>query len=61
VVDNPNELLTVPELAKFCKVPDSTVYKWNHEGTGPRMRRVGKHCRYLVRDVLVWLDGQVCR
>ena len=46
--------LTVVELAERFQVPPGTVYRWNSTGTGPRPIRVGKHCRYRLRDVEAW-------
>lgn len=43
-------------LAEYLGVPLKTVYRWNSEGTGPRVRRVGRHCRYLGPDVDEWLE-----
>ncbi len=49
-------LLGIDDLARFLAVPPKTVYKWRHDGTGPRGIRVGRHVRYRRADVEVWLD-----
>ncbi len=51
-------LLTAEELADFFGVPLTTVYAWNHKGTGPRRIRIGKHVRYRPEDVEAWVEGQ---
>ena len=55
-----NNFLTVDELAEFLKVPKSWVYSRSRE-TGPNampVRKVGKYCRFLLDDVLDWLERQ---
>jgi len=54
----PERLWTLQETAAFLVIPESTLYKLNHKGTGPRSYRVGKHRRYDPRDVLAWLGNQ---
>lgn len=55
----PERLWTLQETAKFLGIPESTLYKLNHKGTGPRFYRVGKHRRYDPRDVAAWLRRHV--
>lgn len=45
-------------LSQLFDVPLSTVYRWNHDGTGPRRVRVGKHVRYRASDVEAWVERQ---
>ena len=56
-----NEIfLTVEELAKSLNVPKSWVYSRTRE-TGPDAMpriKVGKYCRFVLNDVLEWLQGQ---
>jgi excisionase family DNA binding protein len=56
-----NPLLSPAELANFLRVPIGTVYKWNHEGTGPRMLLLGRHRRYRLADVEQWLESHADR
>lgn len=51
-------LIGVEELAEYLDLPVKTLYKWRHEGSGPRSVRVGRHVRYFVSDVREWLDRQ---
>lgn len=52
------KLLSPAELAEMCGVPLGTVYRWNHNGTGPEVLHIGKHVRYRLVDVERWLDAQ---
>lgn len=53
-----DQLLTAQELADLARVPLSTVYRWNHTRSGPRVIHVGKHARYRRADVEAWLERQ---
>ena len=53
-----DQLLTPQELADLAQVPLSTVYRWNHNRSGPRVIHVGKHARYRRVDVEAWLERQ---
>lgn len=54
-----DELLTAEEVVAFLKLPSvQTMYYWNTRGTGPKALKVGKHLRYWLSDVLLWLDEQ---
>jgi excisionase family DNA binding protein len=57
IVDSP-ELMTVEELARFLRIPKSTLYIWRTRKLGPPGIRVGKHLRYRGGDVVQWLDAQ---
>ncbi len=51
-------LLTVDELAESLSVPKSWVYSRTRE-TGPDsipMIKVGKYRRFVLADVLAWLE-----
>lgn len=52
----PDHLWTSRETAAFLAIPLATLYQFNHSGLGPQFFRIGKHCRYDPRDVLVWLE-----
>jgi len=53
-------LLTVDELAESLSVPKSWIYSRTRE-TGPEAMpriRVGKYCRFVLADVIGWLEKQ---
>jgi excisionase family DNA binding protein len=52
-----NEILTVLEVARFLRVPKSTVYKLARLGQLPASK-IGKHWRFLRRDVQAWVHGR---
>lgn len=51
------QVLTLAEVAALLRVPKSTVYKLAQNHTVPGFK-VGKHWRFLVRDVEEWLRNQ---
>ena len=51
------QVLTLMEVAALLRVPKSTVYKLAQNGTVPAFK-VGKHWRFLLRDVEGWLRSQ---
>jgi excisionase family DNA binding protein len=48
------QVLTLMEVAALLRVPKSTVYKLAQDGRVPAFK-VGKHWRFLLRDIEVWL------
>ena len=59
--DNPwglEPLLDVRELADYLGVPISTVYDWRTRGLGPRAYRFGKHLKFAVSEVRIWVEQQ---
>ena len=52
-----DEILTVEEVARFLRVPKSTVYKLARVGELPASK-IGKHWRFLRRDIHEWLHGR---
>ena len=48
------EIMTVVEVARFLRVPKSTVYKLARLGELPASK-IGKHWRFLRRDIHEWL------
>lgn len=59
--DNPwglEPLLDVGELAGYLGVPVSTVYDWRTCGLRPRAYRFGKHLKFAVSDVRIWVEQQ---
>ena len=51
------QVLTLMEVAALLRVPKSTVYKLAQNGTVPAFK-VGKHWRFLHRDIEVWLRSR---
>jgi predicted DNA-binding transcriptional regulator AlpA len=51
--------LTVPELAEREGVTVEAVYSWNRDGTGPPYMRIGRTCRYRLRDVQAWEESRL--
>jgi len=51
-------LLDVGDLAAYLGVPVSTVYDWRTNGKGPAAHRVGKHLKFAVSDVRIWVEQQ---
>jgi excisionase family DNA binding protein len=52
-----DEILTVTEVARFLRVPKSTVYKLARVGELPASK-IGKHWRFLRRDLHQWLHSR---
>jgi len=48
--------MTENELVEFLKVSLRTVRRWRHDGTGPRVVRVGKSPRYWRSDAVRWVE-----
>ena len=51
-------LLSPEDLAEYLGVPLKTVYRWRYRGEGPASYRVGRHVRYKLEDVEVWLQSR---
>jgi excisionase family DNA binding protein len=51
------EILTVMEVARFLRVPKSTVYKLARVGELPASK-IGKHWRFLRRDIHDWMRSR---
>lgn len=51
------EILTVMEVARFLRVPKSTIYKLARVGELPASK-IGKHWRFLRRDIHEWMHGR---
>lgn len=55
----PQQLLTIDQLAEMCQVSRRTVEKWNREKTGPPPLRIGKYTRYRPSSVEAWLKKRI--
>lgn len=51
-------LATAQEIADYCGVPLTTVYRWSSRGGGPKLIKVGRHLRARWDDLEQWLDTQ---
>jgi excisionase family DNA binding protein len=51
-------LLTAEEVSEYLGVPVPTLYRWRHQGTGPKAFRVGRHLRYDLEVVRKWLEDE---
>lgn len=52
-----SEILTVLDVARFLRVPKSTVYKLARLGQLPASK-IGKHWRFLRRDIHEWMHSR---
>ena len=52
-----SEILTVMDVARFLRVPKSTVYKLARVGELPASK-IGKHWRFLRRDIHEWMHSR---
>jgi predicted DNA-binding transcriptional regulator AlpA len=50
-------LLDPGDVAEMLRIPRATLAAWRYRGRGPRWLRVGRHVRYLERDVEAWLES----
>lgn len=51
------EIMTVVDVARFLRVPKSTVYKLARLGELPASK-IGKHWRFLRRDIHEWMHSR---
>jgi len=51
------EILTIVDVARFLRVPKSTVYKLARIGELPASK-IGKHWRFLRRDIHEWMRSR---
>jgi len=56
-VSTDGEILTVMDVARFLRVPKSTVYKLARVGELPASK-IGKHWRFLRRDIHEWMRSR---
>jgi len=57
MVSADGEILTVMDVARFLRVPKSTVYKLARVGELPASK-IGKHWRFLRRDIHEWMHSR---
>jgi excisionase family DNA binding protein len=51
------EILTVPEMARFLKISRSKAYRLVEEGEIPVLR-IGRSVRIIQSDLLNWIEGK---
>lgn len=51
-------LVDVGELAPYLGVPVSMVYDWRTRGLGPPAYRFGKHLKFVLSNVRIWIEQQ---
>ena len=56
VSDDGTEIITGEQLATLLHVSPRTVEEWRRTRTGPPWRRMGRHVRYLRREVFAWFE-----
>ena len=54
----PDEFLTIGELAARLRKPVNTLYRWNSRNEGPAYLRVGRTVLYRRTDVEKWLQSR---
>jgi integrase len=52
--DDDVQIMTGPQVADLLQVPPRTMEEWRQTHSGPPWRRVGRHFRYVRREVLGW-------
>ena len=55
-----SEWLDPQGLADWLGIPVRTVYAWRAQSPprGPRGHRIGRHVRYRMREIEIWIDTQ---
>jgi excisionase family DNA binding protein len=53
---NRPEYLTTQEVADLLRLPVATLRAWRHRNVGPPAFRMGKHLRYDLAQVLLWVN-----
>jgi len=51
------QIMTGQQVAELLQVSPRTLEEWRQTRTGPPWRRMGRHVRYLRREVLDWFEG----
>jgi hypothetical protein len=55
--DDDVQIMTGPQVAALLQVPPRTLEEWRQTHSGPPWRRVGRHVRYVRREVLGWFES----
>lgn len=51
-------LLTTEELAAVLKVPVKTIEYWRYKFQNMPAKKMGRHVRYVLADILKWQQKQ---
>lgn len=51
------DLLSPDDLSDLLSIPLATIYRWRSCGDGPRAMKLGRHVRYRMADVELWLES----
>ena len=54
----PDEILTLEEVARYLKMKPSTIYKWAQEGQIPGTK-LGKEWRFRRKILDEWIDTMI--
>lgn len=54
----PDEIMTLEEVAKYLKMKPSTIYKWAQEGQIPGTK-LGKEWRFRRKILDEWIDTMI--
>tara|TARA_B100000609_G_C17107728_1_gene378090 strand:+ start:598 stop:822 length:225 start_codon:yes stop_codon:yes gene_type:complete len=57
--NQPDPLMSLPEVADYLQVAERTVYNWAHQGTIPSFKLVGNIWRFKKSDLDAWIE--TCR
>jgi predicted DNA-binding transcriptional regulator AlpA len=57
MADEDAQIMTGQQVAELLQVSPRTLEEWRRTCTGPPWRRMGRHVRYLRREVLEWFEG----
>lgn len=50
------KFISPSQLAELLDEPLSTIYDWNSKRTAPPRHKFGRHTRYLMSDVVEWIE-----
>ena len=56
MTDDEQQIMTGEQVAALLQVSPRTIEEWRQTKVGPPFRRMGKHVRYLRREVLAWFE-----
>ena len=57
-IPSEDQLLSRAYVARWLGIDYDTLYSWERQHKGPRVIRLGRHVKYIRKDVTAWLDQQ---